>query len=174
MTSYRCNSFRGRSRPAHEGVRRTSGSITCVVTIACVLPLTACAPTAKLPSPSDLRTELIDLAEDTAAQTDVDGWEIVDGGPTAQTCGSSKIRFVIGYLAPRPPEDHDRPGDAAKVAEYWAGLGYSTQVEGESSSRVVFGQGADITSVSFSTGPGTYGVIASTRCVPGNVEDYGG
>ncbi|WP_448389784.1 hypothetical protein [Microbacterium aurum] len=118
-------------------------------------------------SPEQARDTLITLIKDTSSRLDVDGWSAI-GEATATAC-SGGLKWGYVYAAPIPDADH--LAAAQTVSDYWASLGITVRTD-TSHDPVVFGEGGPVQSISFETGPGSYGISATSVCVPGDPDDY--
>lgn len=122
-----------------------------------------------------VQDELISATHDAVALLDVTGWELFGNGYDVYPCqADGKIKFAYQYAAPEQPASRDRAADAKIVADYWESIGITTVTKGKPDSVVVFAQSENITSISFSTGPGLYRISGTSRCVEGNIDDFGG
>ena len=121
-------------------------------------------------SAEHVRDQLVSTTQDAAALVDVDGWA-VDTGPLARSCEEEgKSKFIYAYTAPQQPEERDRAADVQAVSDLWESRGFSVSTSGNARTLTVYAKSDDVTSISFSTGPGLYVISGTTRCVDGDAE----
>lgn len=155
-------------RTEHRGGRRAPRIAASTFVLLTAAVMTACSPSTPEDSMTaqDLYNSFVSTVEDAAAQLDVTGWQPRRPVEVQPCDGDDQGRFVYWYAAPVPPAAHDRAADVAAVSRFWSARGLDVRTT-SGSNPAVYAQSADITSVSFTTGPGSYIVSGTTRCVPG-------
>ena len=137
--------------------------------MACITVLTGCAAQEENDmSPQDARDGLTAVVHDTAALLDGLQWKVLSG-PSVEACsvdGADGARYVYAYAA-EPGADHAAAGQT--VADYWKSLGLTVRTVTDPAVSV-YADGGPVSSLSFHTEPGLYGITGTSVCVPGDAD----
>lgn len=153
-----------------RGIARAPAAARALMMIGCIAVLTGCTAQKETDmSPQDARDGLTAVVHDTAALlADLD-WRVLSG-PSVEACtvdGVDGARYVYAYAAD-PGADHAEAGQT--VAEYWESLGLAVRTVTDPAVSV-YADGGPVTSLSFHTEPGLYGISGTSVCVPGDVDE---
>ncbi|RKE64367.1 hypothetical protein [Microbacterium sp. AG238] len=134
---------------------------------AAAVTLVGCGPQEAGVTPDEAKETLTSIIHESAELLDTDGWEN-DGAPGIQSCDNGNgVKWNYGYNA--MPGDVEPLADAEKIAAHWESLGMTVRINTDHA-PVVFATGGPLQGLSFSTGPGLYGIGGTSACVPGNAD----
>ena len=135
--------------------------------VAAVAALAGCGPQEADVTPDQARDTLTSVIHESAELLDTDGWEN-DGAPGILDCDNGNgVKWSYGYNA--MPGDVEPLADAEKIVAHWESLGVTVRINTDHD-PVVFATGGPLQGLSFSTGPGLYGIGGTSACVPGNAN----
>lgn len=131
------------------------------------IALASCGPQEANVTPNDARDTLTTIIHESAELLDTGGWQ-ESSAPGIQSCdGGNGVKW--NYLYSAMPGDADPLADAQKVAAHWESMGMTVRLDTEHA-PVVFATGGPLQGLSFSTGPGKYGIGGTSACVPGDAN----
>lgn len=118
-------------------------------------------------TPDEAKEMLTSIIRESAELLETGGWE-ESSAPGVQACDNGNgIKW--NYLYSAMPGDVEPLADAEKIAAHWESLGMTVRINTDHA-PVVFATGGPLQGLSFSTGPGKYGIGGTSACVPGNAD----
>ncbi len=129
--------------------------------------LAGCGPQEADVTPDEAKETLTNIIRESAELLDTGGWKEASA-PGVQTCDNGNgVKW--NYLYSAMPGDVEPLADAEKIAAHWESLGMTVRINTDHA-PVVFATGGPLQGLSFSTGPGLYGIGGTSACVPGNAD----